>query len=52
MHGTVNDISVLEDAFIAEAREYGEANKISYTAWRANGVPAATLKRAGITRAA
>lgn len=46
------DISAFEDEFVAVAREYGEANGISYSAWRSNGVPAAILKRAGVSRSA
>ena len=48
----VVDISAFEDEFVAVAREYGAANKISYSAWRSTGVPAAVLNRAGISRSA
>ncbi|MDE0700198.1 MAG: hypothetical protein F4Y27_02965 [Acidimicrobiaceae bacterium] len=46
---TVN-ISALEDEFVDVAGAYGESNGISYAAWRAVGVPAAILKRAGVSR--
>ena len=48
----VADISAFEDEFVAEARDYGEANGINYSTWRTIGVPAAVLKRAGISRSA
>ena len=38
----------LEQGFIGNARSYSERKGISYTAWRAFGVPAATVKAAGI----
>lgn len=44
------DMSGLEDAFVEAAKGYGERKGISYEAWRELGVPAALLKRAGITR--
>ncbi len=44
------DLSGLEQAFIGAARSYGERKGISYSAWREVGVPAATLKAAGISR--
>lgn len=49
---TVVDITTFEDDFVAKAREYGEANGISYSTWRSIGVSAALLKRAGIPRSA
>ena len=42
------EIDELEAEFVAHARTYSERKKIGYTAWRDFGVPAATLKRAGI----
>lgn len=42
------EIDELEAEFVAHARTYSERKKISYSAWRDFGVPAATLKRAGI----
>lgn len=44
------DISAMEEAFVEVARAYGERKGISYSSWREVGVPAAVLKRAGITR--
>lgn len=46
------DLEALEEAFVAAAKGYGERKGISYTAWREVGVPAAVLKRAGISRSA
>ncbi len=46
------DLAALEEAFVAVARAYGERNGISYAAWRAVGVEASVLKRAGIKRSA
>ena len=40
----------LEGEFVKVARDYAERKGISYTAFRDSGVPAAVLKRAGITR--
>ena len=44
------DLAPLEADFVKYARAYGEANGISYGTWRDAGVPAAVLKKAGITR--
>ena len=44
------DISPMEEAFVEVAKAYGERKGISYSSWREVGVPAAVLKRAGITR--
>ena len=44
------DLSELEDEFTKSAAPYGERKGISYEAWRELGVPAATLKAAGISR--
>jgi hypothetical protein len=46
------DLSGLEADFVKVAKSYGERKKISYAAWREVGVPAAVLKRAGISRSA
>ena len=46
------DVAALEDAFVKVAKSYAERKGISYGSWRDVGVPAATLKRAGITRSA
>lgn len=48
---TTVDLSALEDGFVDAAKGYGERKGISYAAWREVGVPAAILKRAGISRA-
>ena len=48
--GETVDMTALENAFIGSARAYGERKGISYSAWRELGVPAATLKAAGISR--
>jgi hypothetical protein len=50
--GPEADLSDLEDAFVESAATYSARKRISYTAWRAVGVPAAVLKRSGITRSA
>lgn len=44
------DVDALESAFISAAAEYSERKGITYSAWREAGVPAATLKAAGIAR--
>lgn len=44
------DLTELEDAFVKAAAAYGARKGITYGAWREVGVPAAMLKRAGITR--
>ena len=44
------DISTLEKGFIKIAKSYGERKGISYSAWRAVGVSAAVLQKAGIAR--
>lgn len=46
----VADIEALEQAFIAAAPGFSDRKGISYAAWRAEGVPAAVLKKAGISR--
>lgn len=48
----VVDVSAHEDAFVAQAAAYGSRKGISYKVWRDAGVPAAVLKRAGISRGA
>ena len=45
------DISALEEGFAKVAKGYSSRKGISYNAWRAVGVSAAVLKRAGISRA-
>jgi hypothetical protein len=44
------DLDALEAAFVGVAKSYGERKGISYASWREVGVPAATLKRAGVSR--
>lgn len=48
----VPDIEGLESGFIESAAAYSERKGITYAAWRAEGVPAAVLRRAGIGRRA
>ena len=45
------DLSELEAEFVKAAKPYAERKGISYDAFRSVGVPAATLKAAGISRA-
>lgn len=45
------DLAAVEAEFVDAAKPYSERKGISYAAWRELGVPAATLKQAGITRA-
>lgn len=44
------DLDALEAAFVDAAAGYSQRKGISYAAWREAGVPAATLKAAGIKR--
>ncbi len=44
------DLAGIEAEFVAAAKGYSERKGISYTAWREAGVPASTLKAAGISR--
>jgi len=44
------DMEALEVEFIAVAKSYSDSKSISYASWRDVGVPASTLKRAGIGR--
>ncbi len=45
------DLTDLENAFTEAASAYGDRKGITYGAWREVGVPAAMLKRAGVSRA-
>ncbi len=45
------DMDALEAEFVKVAKSYSESKSISYASWRDVGVPASTLKQAGITRA-
>lgn len=47
-----SDLSGLEAAFVEHAAAYSARKGISYGVWRSSGVPAATLKKAGISRGA
>ena len=44
------DISALEDDFVKVAQAYSNSKGYTYEAWRAIGVAADVLKRAGISR--
>lgn len=44
------DLTELEKGFISAAKSYGERKGITHAAWRALGVPADVLRRAGISR--
>lgn len=46
-----SDLEALESDFARHAGAYSKRKGISYAAWREAGVPAAALKRAGISRA-
>jgi hypothetical protein len=46
----VADLAALEKAFVKVASGYGKRKGIGYNAWRAAGVPAAVLAKAGISR--
>lgn len=48
--GAPADTGALEAAFVEYARDYSARKGISYAAWREAGVPAAVLKKAGVTR--
>jgi hypothetical protein len=45
-----DDLSALEERFIATAKDFSERKGITYAAWRDFGVKPEVLKRAGITR--
>lgn len=49
-YGTKKDISDAEDAFVEVAAAYSQAKGISFRAWRAQGVSAEILDRAGVPR--
>jgi hypothetical protein len=48
--GAAVDLGAIEDGFVKVAGEYSARQGISYTSWREVGVPAAVLRRAGISR--
>jgi hypothetical protein len=45
------DMADLEEAFIKHAGSYSARHGLTYADWRTEGVPAAILKQAGISRA-
>ena len=45
------DMETLEEAFIKVAGSYSQRNGLTYADWRTEGVSAAVLKRAGLSRA-
>lgn len=47
-----DDVKGLEKEFVAAAAAYGTRKGITYAVWRASGVPADVLRRAGIGRGA
>jgi hypothetical protein len=44
------DLKALEEGFVEAAKSYGERKGITYAAWRAAGVDANVLRKAGIPR--
>ncbi|MGH8994303.1 MAG: hypothetical protein ACRDYV_02570 [Acidimicrobiia bacterium] len=46
------DLTELEKGFMTAAKSYGERKGITHAAWRALGVPADVLRKAGISRGA
>ncbi len=46
----VADNAALEQGFVATVQSYSARKSITYAAWREAGVPAAVLRRAGLTR--
>lgn len=46
----VVDLATLERDFVAAAKGYGERKGITYAAWRAAGVDANVLRKAGVPR--
>ena len=46
--GTAADLEALESGFVEYAAGYSDRKGITWTAWREAGVPAATLRKAGI----
>lgn len=45
---SADDFAALESAFVKNAKSYSDRKGITYTAWREIGVPAATLRAAGV----
>ena len=50
MQASTPDLSGLEKEFVRVAKAYSSKKGISYGAWREFGVPADTLKKAGVSR--
>ena len=48
--GAVGNADLLEAEFVKVAKSYSDSKSISYASWRDVGVPASTLKEAGISR--
>jgi hypothetical protein len=46
--GTAADLEALESGFVKYAADYSDRKGITWTAWREAGLPAATLRKAGI----
>jgi len=44
------DLKALEEGFVEAAKSYGERKGITYAAWRAAGVDANVLRKAGVPR--
>lgn len=44
------DLEAVEKAFVEVAKSYSDRKGITYSAWREAGVPAATLREAGVAR--
>jgi hypothetical protein len=44
------DLKALEEGFVDAAKSYGERKGITYAAWRAAGVDANVLRKAGVPR--
>ena len=42
------NLGELEAGFVQHAKSYSDRKSVSYTAWREYGVPAATLRNAGV----
>jgi hypothetical protein len=46
--GSEDNIRLLEDAFVADAADYGRRHNVSYRGWIEAGVDARVLERAGV----
>lgn len=45
-----DDLDALEERFVDVAAEFSDVHGYTYSMWREVGVPAATLKKAGVSR--